>query len=193
MALLVAVKVYDLPVVTRIRSAHASGSLVVAMELLTIDEVHATDRTAPVLTLSQPHVTGSQAPEVNLPSCPPVVPQARVIRGGPAMHQRVPDDLEPPELEEVGPRVLVTKHPTVIPLSVQPAPVAVLAPLPGLVGMHALRVACGTALHPVIHPRERFGCHDRAVVIGPATDNRVEPPENGADVVAAESGPLLPQ
>jgi hypothetical protein len=74
MSLLVAVEVYDLPVGTRVRPAHASWSLVVALEFLTVDEVHATDRAAPVLTLGQPHVTGGQEPEVYLPSRPPGVP-----------------------------------------------------------------------------------------------------------------------
>ena len=48
MTLLVAVKVYDLPVPARIRSAQTSWIFVVAMKLLTVDEVHATDRAAPV-------------------------------------------------------------------------------------------------------------------------------------------------
>jgi hypothetical protein len=47
MTLLVAVKVYDLPVAARIRSAQAPWSFVVAVKLLAVDEVHATDRTAP--------------------------------------------------------------------------------------------------------------------------------------------------
>jgi hypothetical protein len=78
MSLLVAVKVYNLPVATRVRPAQASWLLVVAVEFFTIDEVHATDRTAPVLALGQPHIADGQEPEVDLPSRPPVVPQARV-------------------------------------------------------------------------------------------------------------------
>jgi hypothetical protein len=74
MSLLVAVKVYDLPVAARVRPAQASWSLVVAVKFLTGDEVHATDRTAPVLTLGQPHVTVGQKPAVRLPARPPVVP-----------------------------------------------------------------------------------------------------------------------
>jgi len=44
----------------------------------------ATDRAAPGLVLGQSHITGGQEPAVNLPPCPTVVPQTRVIPGGPA-------------------------------------------------------------------------------------------------------------
>jgi hypothetical protein len=60
MPLLVAVQMYNLPVATPVRSTQASWLLVVALEFLTVDEAHATDRTPPVLTLGQPHVTGGE-------------------------------------------------------------------------------------------------------------------------------------
>ena len=64
MPLLVAVKVYNLPVAARVRPAHTSWLLVVAVEFLTIDEVHAADRTAVILSLDQFHVTVAQMSDV---------------------------------------------------------------------------------------------------------------------------------
>src|SRR5262249_47355989 len=50
-SLLVAVKVYQLPIRACIRSAQAPWLLVMALDLLPIEEAHATDRAAPVLPL----------------------------------------------------------------------------------------------------------------------------------------------
>src|SRR5262249_61100643 len=111
-----AVEVYDLPVAAGVRPALAPWLLVMALEFLPVEEFHATDRTAPVLLLGQPHVTVGQRPEVDLPSCPPVAPQTGGIRGGPTAHQLVPDDLEPPELQQVGPAGFIAEHPAVLPL-----------------------------------------------------------------------------
>ena len=64
MPLLVAVKVYDLPVAVRVRPARAPWPLVVALEVLTVDEAHATDRAAPALPLGQPHVSGNEGDQL---------------------------------------------------------------------------------------------------------------------------------
>ena len=101
--LLVAVQVHQFPVATRVRSAHAPWSLVVAVQFLTVDEVHATHRTSPVLGFGQQHIVTGQAADVDLPPCPPVFPQTRVVGRRRAPHQGVPDDLEPTELQQVPP------------------------------------------------------------------------------------------
>src|SRR5262249_34577810 len=132
-SLLVAVQVHQLPIAVRVRPAHAPRLLVVALQLLPIQEGHPTDRADPVLPLGQPHVPGGQVPGVHPAPPPPVFPETGVIRGGRAADQDVPGDLEPAEPQEVGPGALVAKRPVVVPLRVQLAPIAPLAPLPGLV------------------------------------------------------------
>ena len=49
MSLLVAVQMYQFPVGVRVRPTHRFGFNVVALEFLTIDEVHATQPADPVL------------------------------------------------------------------------------------------------------------------------------------------------
>src|SRR5258707_616773 len=128
MHLLVAVKMKQFPIAVRVIAAVRSGSPVVPLELLPIDEVHAAHRAVPVLGLGQPHVATGQVSDVDLSPFPPILPQARVVGRGRAPYQDVTPDREPLELQQVAARALVAKHPTVVPVLIQLAPVAPHAP-----------------------------------------------------------------
>ena len=56
--LLVAVQVYQFPVATHIRATRGSGQLVVAVQFLTVDEVHSAQSADPVLVVGKLHVPG---------------------------------------------------------------------------------------------------------------------------------------
>src|SRR5262245_36248773 len=91
----------------------------------------------------------------------------------------------------------VPEHPAVVAFRVQLAPVAFRQPLPRLVGVHSSGVTQGPAVHPVVQIVERPGRHHHAVVVGPAPDDGVEPPQDGPDTVTFQLTPgvpyLLPQ
>src|SRR5262245_17994457 len=106
-------------------------------------------------------------------ACPPVVPQTGVIGGRTTANQGVPDDREPTELQKVTTAVLVAKHPVVLLGLVQPAPVALDAPRPGLLGMGEPGVTLRAVEHPLVQLTERPVCDHPAVIASPATNDRV--------------------
>src|SRR5262245_7086083 len=90
----------------------------------------------------------------------------------------MPDDLCPGEAVKVGAAVAVAEDPPVQPGLVELPEVPGHDPMPGLSSV--------TAKCPPEHQRpqvivefvEGFAGHRRPVVVGPASDNRVEPPDD---------------
>jgi len=154
--LLVAVQVYQFPVVVRVTATQNPWFNMVTLEFLSIEEVHATQPTGPVLSFSQLAVTVRKVPNVDTSPFPPVFPQTGVVGGSPAFNQDVPDNLEPTELQEITPGAFVAKDPVVVPLWIQLAPVPLLPPVLGFRGMGVPGVLTRTAVHPVIHLVEHF-------------------------------------
>ena len=72
--LLVAVQVYQFSVATRVRAALGSRYLVVAVKLLAVDEVHATESADPALVVGHVDVPGAEVFRIHLLPFPPVVP-----------------------------------------------------------------------------------------------------------------------
>lgn len=101
------------------------------------------------------------------------------------MHQYVSFDLEPAELDEIGPAALVTKHPLVLPLFVQLAPVLGFAPGPGFLRMSMLGIAVFPLEHPLFQHLEGTAGNPCSEVVGPAPDEGIAPPDHGADVGTA--------
>jgi hypothetical protein len=99
------------------------------VQLFVVEERLTTGAAGVALGTSDPLFTG-RGPSPSLCPCLASTPATRVVAGCRAPDQHMTLDLEPPELEEVGPGVLVPKHPLVLSLWVQAAPVASLPPLP---------------------------------------------------------------
>ena len=147
-----------------------------AVKLLAVDEVHATESADPALVVGHVDVPGAEVFRVHLLPFPPIVPQLRVVGGRCALDQFVPFDPKPRELQKVFPRVLVAKHPVVIPFLVPAAPIPFAPPPPQLVGVAVLGVAQRPAKHPGVQFIECLRCDHRAVVVRPAPDDGIELP-----------------
>src|SRR5437870_10926 len=89
------------PVAGRIRSTIAPGGLVMALQRLSVKEVHHADRANPVLVLGKQHITHGQMADIDLPPLPPVFPKTGVIGRGSSLDQDVALDLEPLELQKM--------------------------------------------------------------------------------------------
>ena len=72
--LLVAVQVYQFAVATRIRAIPGSWYGVMAMQLFTIDERHATESADPALVVGHIQILGAEVFGIHLLPFPPVVP-----------------------------------------------------------------------------------------------------------------------
>ena len=72
--LLVAVQVYQFPVAPRVRAVHGSRHLVMAMKLLTVDEIHATESADPALVVGHVDILATQVFGIHLLPFPPVRP-----------------------------------------------------------------------------------------------------------------------
>src|SRR5205823_11624255 len=136
---------------------------------------------------------GGQVADVHLPPCPPVLPQSGIIGRSSATYQDMPVDPEPAEFEEVVAGALVAKHPGVVALWIQLAPVPLQAPGLGLMGMRVLQIAYGAVVHPAIQLVKDGRGDRRPEVVGPTPDQRVETPENRRDVLATEPEPGVAQ
>src|SRR5437773_2542068 len=117
--LLVAVQVYEFAVATHIRAIPRPGHLMVTLKFFTVHEFHPTESADVVLGHGQLYFLLAQVVNVDLPPFPPVFAEVGIIWRGCPLDQNVSDDLEPAKLEKVLPRVLVAKHPVVVPFLVQ--------------------------------------------------------------------------
>src|SRR5262249_8141797 len=115
MVLLVAVQVYQFPIAGCVRTTCSLRLNVVTVQLLAIDEGHATQAADPIRGLGQLHITGGQVADVDFPPGPPVLPQTGVVGRSRTAYQDVALDGEPGELQQVPSRALVAKHPGIVP------------------------------------------------------------------------------
>ena len=72
--LLMAVQVYQFPVAPRVQAVPGSRYFVMAMKLLTVDEIHATESADPALVVGHVDVPSAEVFRVHLLPFPPVVP-----------------------------------------------------------------------------------------------------------------------
>ena len=140
----------------------------------------------PLLTLRQPSLSGIEPSGFCVIAFSPVVAQLRVIRGCLRADQDVAFNREPAKLQQIPARVFVTKHPGVIPLVIQLAPVATLEPRPGLIWMGAFRISHRALEHPVVEFAKRLGGNHPAIVIRPTPNNGIEPVHDRQDVDVLE-------
>src|SRR5262245_17377257 len=104
----------------------------------------------------------------------------------------MPNDLGPPELQQVAARPFVAENPLVVPGLVQPAPVPLLLPRPRLARVSVVDVADLTAEHPVVQLPKDLGRDHRPVVVGPAPDDGIESVQDGLQRGALEPPPDVP-
>jgi hypothetical protein len=72
--LLVAEQMHQFPVAPRVRASSGSRYRVMAVEFLTVDEVHATESADPALVVGHVDVPGAKVFGVHLLPFPPIVP-----------------------------------------------------------------------------------------------------------------------
>src|SRR5207247_9221259 len=89
----------------------------------------------------------------------PVAGQGRVVWRRPALDQRMPGDLRPDELEQVGAAVAVAEHPPILPGGVERAEVPSDDPAFRLVWMGELRPLVGELPHVIVQRVEDFAGH----------------------------------
>src|SRR5437660_6020996 len=97
---------------------------------------------------------------------------------------------KPTEFEEICSSLLVTKHPGVVSLQMQPAPVLLSSPSLGFPGVSMSRIVIFFVEHPMVQvPKDFFG-YSYAEVICPSSNHWVELPESRLYLVALS---LFPQ
>ena len=72
--LLVAVQMYQFPVAPRVRAVHGSRYFVMAVKLLTVDEIHATESADPALVVGHVDILPTQVFGIHPLPFPPVRP-----------------------------------------------------------------------------------------------------------------------
>jgi hypothetical protein len=94
----------------------------------------------------------------------------------------VASDIGPSELKQVTSCLLVAKHPVVVPLAVQFAPVLVLSPVPGFVIMGVARIPAFFQEHPGIKRVKGVAGNGIPVVVCPSPDDGVQSGNDLLDV-----------
>src|SRR5216684_5165594 len=87
----------------------------------------------------------------------------------------MPFNGEPAKFEQIGSCLFVAKHPGVRSVQMEPAPISLVSPVFGFLGMLTPSVSVCFVEHPSIQAAEDFFGNRRAEVIGPASDDRIEP------------------
>src|SRR5258708_40054538 len=103
----------------------------------------------------------------------------------------MPFNREPAKLEQVAPRLFVTKHPGVHTIKMKPAPVFAVPPVFWLLGVHASGVAVCFVEHPAIQLAKDFLGHSRAKVVRPSPNDRVEFREDRLNIASLSFVPLV--
>jgi hypothetical protein len=120
----------------------------------------------------------------------PSTDQCGVIRGRPALNQRVPDDIGPGKLDQVGAAVTVSEYPPIAPELVEPAEIAGGNPPPRLVLVAAACPPVGEMPQVLVQGAEHPGRHHRPVVGGPAPHDRGKPDNDSHRVRSAQRAHL---
>ena len=161
---------------------------VVNLEFFVIEERFSAFRASPLLPLGKLSFRERQVPGFRRLALFPVVLEFGVIGRCRPLDERMSLYREPAKFEQVASGLFVAKHPGVSPIKVQPAPVFAVPPVFGFVWMRPPAVAVLFVEHPTIQFAKDFFCHSGAKVVGPSTNNRVEPGQNRLDV--ATLGPV---
>src|SRR5258707_14912931 len=89
---------------------------------------------------------------------------------------------EPTEFEQIRPGLLVAKPPGIVSFEMQSAPVVLMPPVFGFLGVCTPGVPIFFVEHPAIQAAKDFFGYSRAKVVRPSPDDRVELSQNGLDV-----------
>ena len=92
--------------------------------------------------------------------------------------------------EQIGSCLFVAKHPGVRSVQMEPAPISLVPPVFRFLGVLTPRVTVCFVEHPSIQAAEDFFGNRRAQVVGPASDDRIEP---SYDCLGIDSLYLLPK
>src|SRR5258708_18806786 len=89
---------------------------------------------------------------------------------------------KPTEFEQMRSRLFVTKHPGIVSFEMQSAPISLMSPVFGFLGVRTPGVAIFFVEHPAIQAAKDFFGYSRAKVVRPSPYDRVEFPQNGLDI-----------
>src|SRR6266446_4971546 len=103
----------------------------------------------------------------------------------------MPLDGKPSVLEQVLTCLLVTKHPVILPVQVELAPIFALLPFLGFMRVGSLDMPYFFVKHPVVKLVERFFGRSCAVVVGPAANDGVEFPQDFPNLPSPDRFPFL--
>ncbi len=80
---------------------------------------------------------------------------------------------KPTVLEQVVPRVLVAKHPMVLPVKIEPSPIFALPPFLGFVWVGSLDMSHFFVKHPIVKLVKRFFGSSRSVIVRPSANDGI--------------------
>jgi len=163
---------------------------VMLVDFLSVMDALSTERADMILDAGNLLSAGWQVVGFRRRPLRPVVPQTWVIGRGCAPDQHMSLDAKPPKLEQEMAGLFVAKHPVVLPVRVQSAPVSLCPPGRGFVWVPG----SGEPLFPEEHPgiecmEDPTGCCG-AMVTRPSPHDGVEDADDRVDVAAAQSPPF---
>src|SRR5262249_35623385 len=149
-------------------------SFMVPLQLLTVEEIHATKSTFPFLLDCQLQIALGQISSIYPLSRPPVFSQLGVVWRGPAAHHYMADYPEPIEFEEVLAGVLVPDPPPFAPPGVHAPPFFLSPPLCRFPRVVPVDITSLAVEHPLVHLLKDTARNYRAVIVRPPSDDGIE-------------------
>jgi hypothetical protein len=153
---------------------------VVDVERFVIKEGRAAPQAASLLGRGELAQAGGQELSFTPFALLPVLPQRRVIWRRCPFHQDMRQESEPGKLQEIGPGVFVSEHPSVPSLRIPLAPVPCFAPRPGFMRVSPCHVVPRAPEHPVVQLGKRLAGPRAPEVRGPPPNEGIEPLEDYA-------------
>jgi hypothetical protein len=128
-----------------------------------------------LLILRYPLFAGGQIFDVSLDPFLPVFLQTRIVWRIDARNKGMSSHVESGEFEKEYSCAFVTKHPVIFPCQIHPSPVLFMFPVPGFLRVSSAGISLLSKEHPMIQLGEDHFRHTYTEVVGPSSDNGVEP------------------
>src|SRR5438128_1949914 len=170
--------VYQHEVAVIVLSTLGLWFLMMHMQFFVIAERAFADRAYPILLPGDFLSPGWEIFDFHRVSLVPIVFERGVIWGRRSLHQDVPFNGKPCILEEVVTCLLVAKHPMVLSLKVEPAPIFALLPLLGCGWVGSLDLPHFFVKHPIVKLVKGLFGSSWSVIVRPTANNGVQFPQD---------------
>ncbi len=98
---------------------------------------------------------------------------------------------KPPVFEQVLTGLLVTKHPVVLPVQIQPSPIFALLPFLGFMWVGSLDMSYLFVKHPIVKLVKRLFGSSCSMIVRPTANDGIEFPQDFPDIPPPNRLPFL--